>query len=144
MMIQADQKVEINISASRRRELVALLCVALDDALSRHDNWETGCELCHWQATVPAFELLPATIIETIFNEWSDSGERMDEIEFSGYLETDDGPRAWGFLALRKDQPRLEERPLLENLQLFEQDGLYQLKATIQRTITGEQTGLHD
>lgn len=131
--LEPDQRVEIDISAARPRELVTTLCAALNHGLSRHDHWEAGCALYPWQASVQAFDLLPAAIINVVFDEWSDATERLDEIELSGYLDTGEGHRAWGFLAYRTGEPRIEDRPVLEALQLEEADGAYHLTATILR-----------
>ncbi len=133
-MTQADERIEMEIAASSRRELVAKLCLALNDAFSHRDQWEEGCEIHHWQVTASDFNALPAQIIHTVFNEWSDADERLDEVEFSGYLDTEDGHRAWGFLALRGGQVRVQGRPHLERLHVEEADDRYALTATLRRT----------
>lgn len=142
-MTHGDERIQIDIFARQRRELVAMLCLTLSDALSHQDHWEEGCELRHWQVTVPEFESLPASIIDTIFDEWQESNERLDEVEFSGYLDTDEGHRAWGFLALRSDQVRVQGRPELERLELREIDDGYALKATLRRVFPEETPKVH-
>lgn len=138
VMSPIDERVDIDITAPRRRELLVLLCAALNDSFSHQGRWEAGCELRHWQATVPTFERLPRTIIDTVLDEWSESGARLDEVELSGYLDTEDGHRAWGFLALRVGQPRGEVRPKVEQVQMSGDEGRYEVRASIRRSV-GEQ-----
>lgn len=143
-MSHTDEQIRIDIFVPRRRELVARLCLALNEALAPADDWASGSEIRHWQVAVVDFGDLPAGIIEAVLEEWSESGGRLDEIEFSGYLDTEDGHRAWGFLAVRGEEPRERERPKLEQARVEETEDGLALTATISRhALPDEQANAH-
>lgn len=135
-----DERVEIDLTAPGRRELLAMLCAALNDTLSFPGAWESGCELHHWQATSPDFALLPELIIDAVLEAWSESRGRLDEVELSGYMDTDEGHRAWGFLALRPGQPQLEERPEVATIRVSETEGGFAVSASIRRSVVKGQS----
>ncbi|CAN5638796.1 hypothetical protein BH23CHL3_BH23CHL3_02650 [soil metagenome] len=144
-MSHADEQIRIDISASRRRELVARLCLALNEELTAADDWASGCEIRHWQVAVADFLDLPAGIIEAVLEEWSESGDRLDEIEFSGYLDTGDGHRAWGFLAVRGGEAHAREYPRLERATTEEtEDGLALTVTIIRRALPDDRATAHD
>lgn len=128
-----EEQIRIDISAPRRRELVARLCLALNEALTPRDHWQRGCEIRHWQVAVARFDALPAEIIEAVLEEWSESRGRLEEVEFSGYLDTAEGHRAWGFLAVRAGERGEPERFYLEQVALDEANDGFALTATIRR-----------
>lgn len=143
-MHHSDEQVELRMSAPRRRELVAMLCQALNEKFCHRDGWERGRELRHWQVTADRFEDMPGKVIEAVFNEWADSEQRLDEIEFSGYLDTDDGHRAWGFVAVCVTGSNGVAPPILQGVELQERDGGYELRASIRRNTQPGNTSAHE
>lgn len=143
-MSHTDEQIRIDISVPRRRELVARLCLALNEALAPADDWTSGSEIRHWQVAVADFGDLPAGIIEAVLEEWSESGGRLDEIEFSGYLDTEDGHRAWGFLAMGAGERGEHGHPYLEQISVAETEDGYTLMATMgRRALPDEHSDAH-
>lgn len=100
--------IDISVASERpeRRDLLARFCTELGRALAGNEVWDGGGSVVPWHVSASEFDALPARLAETIFAEWDESGGQLAGIEFSGYLETDQGPRAWGSLMVRDDLPR--------------------------------------
>lgn len=89
-----------------RRALLARFCGELGRALAGDERWERDDTLVPWHATAATFEDLPARVLDAILDEWAETGDRLGGIEFSGYIETDHGPRAWGSVMVHGGRPR--------------------------------------
>ncbi len=90
-----------------RRALLARLCGELGRALGGDGGWERDDALVPWHASAATFEELPARVMDAILDEWAETGDRLGGIEFSGYIETDHGPRAWGSVTIHEGRPRV-------------------------------------
>ena len=90
----------IAIEAPDRRALIERFCLALGDALAAGEDTAAGT-LVPWQVSAATFEDLPAEILATVTAILEEEGQALASIEPGGYLETDDGSRAWGTVALR-------------------------------------------
>jgi hypothetical protein len=98
--------IRIAVDMPDRRSLVARLCAELGHALAGNERWEREDIVVPWHASAPTFDELPARVVATLLDEWDEADARLAGIEFSGYLETDHGPRAWGSLVLHEGRPR--------------------------------------
>lgn len=128
------ETVDIRIAMPDRRVLLARLCEEIGLALARGQRWERDDALVPWHASAATFEALPARVVEAILDEWAETGDRLGGIEFSGYLETDLGPRAWGCLTVHEGQPR-ELAPELEACTVELDGGGYRLEARLRLRI---------
>ena len=113
-----------------RRVLLARLCDELGLALARGQGWEGDDSLVPWHASAATFEALPARMVEAILDELAETGDCLGGIEFSGYLETDHGPRAWGCLTVHEGRPR-ELAPELEACTVGPDGSGYRLEARL-------------
>lgn len=136
-MTRTESDITHSFMARDRRTLIATLCAALNDALAHNRAWERGSSLLPWQATAEAFESLPSRIMETVLDELNEPGARLQEIEFSGYLETDRGPRAWGFLAIRDGEQPGEGRVEVQDFRVAEHEAGYRCDYRLRR-VPGE------
>ncbi len=91
--------------ATDRRELLARFCDELARAMAGGQRWEGGGFVVPWHVSAGDFEALPAGVVAAIVEAWDEAGGQLAGIEFSGYLETDHGPRAWGSLMTRDAAP---------------------------------------
>lgn len=132
-MTSDDLEQTIEIEALDRRSLVVMLCHELNRVLTTEQAWEQGCVLHHWEATASSFETLPADVIEVALEAWENADSRLDQIECSGYLETDEGVRAWGFVAVRPHQTRIQHRPNIDNIDLQRTENGYRFRARVTR-----------
>lgn len=91
---------EIHVATDRpdRRALLARFCEELASALTGDRQWMGDGFVVPWHASANEFDSLPERVVAAILEEWDDAGGRLAGIEFSGYLDTDHGPRAWGSL----------------------------------------------
>lgn len=122
--------IRIAIDMPDRRGLLARLCAELGETLAPDERWERGDAVVPWHATAPTFAELPARVVAAVLDEWEDVGDRLSGLEFSGYLDTDHGPRAWGCLHVHEGRPRLS-RPEIESLTVEEIEGGYRLEARL-------------
>jgi hypothetical protein len=123
----------IEFESPDRRSLIVTLCRELNAVLTTEQPWEQGCVLHHWEASVPSFEALPKNVIDVALDAWESAGSRLDEIECSGYLETDDGARAWGFVAVRPNEAPVQRSPDVSSVELSQADRGYRLRVQITR-----------
>lgn len=96
------------VTAPTDRALLAELLAALRAEVCEAGEWGRDATVLPWQATASRFEDLPERVLAEVLAAWADLGGRLAELELSGYLQTDSGPRAWGYLAVRDveaDQP---------------------------------------
>jgi hypothetical protein len=122
--------IRIAIDMPDRRGLLARLCAELAHTLAPDERWERGDAVVPWHATAPTFAALPERVIAAVLDEWEDVGDRLSGLEFSGYLETDHGPRAWGCIHIHEGRPRAS-RPEVESLEVEEIEGGYRLEARL-------------
>ena len=122
--------IRIAIETPDRRNLVGRLCAELHRALARDERWERGDAVVPWHASAPTFAKLPARVVGAILDEWEDADDLLSGLEFSGYLETDHGPRAWGCLHVHEGRRR-ESWPEVESLTIEDVDGGYRLEARL-------------
>ena len=129
---------EIRIATDRpdRRALLARFSEELGHALARGQTWERDDAVVPWHASASSFEELPRRMTEVILGEWADTGGCLGGIEFSGYLETDHGPRAWGCLSVHEDRPR-ELAPELETCTVTPGGSGYRLEARLRLRAMG-------
>lgn len=95
-----DPDTTITFTASGRHELIGALCDTLCEVLAPGATPDEAGTLVPWQATAATFEALPGRMIDAVLDELVAAGGSLASVEFSGYLETDEGPRAWGFIGL--------------------------------------------
>jgi hypothetical protein len=95
-----DPDITITFTAADRHELIGALCDTLCEVLAPDATPEQAGALVPWQVTADTFEALPGRMIDTVLEELAASGGQLASVEFNGYLETDEGPRAWGFIGL--------------------------------------------
>jgi hypothetical protein len=126
----------IAIDMPDRRGVVARLCAELSAELARDQEWEREDMVVPWHATAPAFEALPERVVTSILDEWEEADACLAGIEFSGYLETDRGPRAWGCLMVHEGQPRAG-RPEVIAITVTESDAGYRLEARLRHPGAG-------
>lgn len=122
----------ITFVASDRRALVAHLCAGLRQALAPDQPWEGAEVVVPWHATAPTFEELPERVVRDVLDEWGEAGADLLSIEFSGYLETDDGPRAWGYLVLRETAAPAP-CPAIEGVTVVPTEAGYRCEAHVRR-----------
>lgn len=120
-----------------RRALLARLCDELSRALAHDERWERDDAVVPWHASAPTFEALPTRVVASILDEWAELGDRLAGIEFSGYLETDHGPRAWGSLVVHEGRPR-EREPRLASCTVEPAEGGYRLEARLHLGTDGD------
>lgn len=123
----------ISITSNSRRALIADLCAELNAALTTDHPWERGSTLYPWQATATSFEELPARVLEAVLEEWGERDRQHGEIECSGYMETDEGSRAWGFLAVHENMPSRERRPIVDHVSVTVSAETCRFEARIRR-----------
>jgi hypothetical protein len=109
----------ISFVATDRRAVVAHLCAGLRQALASDQPWAREEVVVPWHATAPTFTELPGRVVRELLAAWDEAEAHLLSIEFSGYLETDQGPRAWGFLVLHEGEtpppcPRIDEVSVVE------------------------------
>lgn len=121
----------ISFSAPDRRELIEGLCIALDDALAVHDGVEEGGELIPWQATAESISDLARDIVRLVLDTLDDEGAQLGSLELGGFLETDQGPRAWGTVALRHGEERESARIDIESISVKESDTGWRFEARV-------------
>ena len=98
--MDTDPITTITFTAPGRHELIGALCDTLCEVLEPDAVPDQAGTLVPWQVTAPTFEALPGRLIDAVFGELAAAGGQLASVEFSGYLETDEGPRAWGFIGL--------------------------------------------
>lgn len=127
--------IRIAIDMPDRRSLLARLCAELGETLAPAERWERDDAVVPWHATAPTFAELPARLVAAVLDEWEEIGACLSGLEFSGYLETDHGPRAWGCLHVHEGRPR-SSRPEVESLTVEEIEGGYRLEARLRTVVT--------
>jgi hypothetical protein len=114
-----------------RRALVALLCSRICETLAADRALGRATVLLPWQASAPTIEELPGRVIAELLAEWEEAGGHvLVEVELSGFLETDTGPRAWGYLALHEGEPH-PSRPEIDRVEVRPAGSGYRLEARI-------------
>jgi hypothetical protein len=125
--------IRIAIESPDRRSLLARLCDELGRALAPDGQWERDDAVVPWHASAGTFEDLPGRMIAAVLDEWAETGARLAGVEFSGYLETDHGPRAWGSLIVREVTAG-EAPPEIDSLATERIEGGYRLQARLRRS----------
>lgn len=116
-------------TAPTDRALLAELLATLRADLGEAGEWERNATVLPWQATAPRFEDLPERVLAEVLAAWAELGGRLAELELSGYLQTDSGPRAWGYLAVREaeaDQP-----PVVARVRVIRVEAGYRVEAAL-------------
>lgn len=121
----------ISISAPDRRGLIERLCVSLNDVLASGGGAEFGGTLLPWQATTAAFADLPREIVATVYGAVDDEDARLGVLELGGYLETDQGSRAWGTVALRDGEPGADTWVDVDSIGVEESETGLRLELTV-------------
>lgn len=122
--------IRIVTASPDHRAVMARFCDELGRALAGDQRWERDDAVVPWHASASSFEALPEQVVEAILGEWAEIGDRLGGIEFSGFLETDHGPRAWGCLAVREGHPR-ERSPELEMCTVAPDSDGYRIEARL-------------
>lgn len=123
-------EIRIAIDMPDRRGLLARLCAELARALAPDERWERGDAVVPWHASAPSFEALPERVVAAVLAEWEETDACLAGVEFSGYLETDRGPRAWGCLAVHEGRPRAL-RPEVHSCAVEQAESGYRLDARL-------------
>jgi hypothetical protein len=102
---EGDVSIESNetqlvVEATDRHALVLALVDKLRALLGDTAAWEDGATVVPWQASAEAFERLPEQVLASLVDAWGSHCGRCVDLELSGYLETDTGPRAWGTVTM--------------------------------------------
>jgi hypothetical protein len=133
-------EIHISVDTPDRRVLLARLCAELDHALARDERWERDDAVVPWHAAAPRFADLPARVVAAVLDEWEEVDACLAAVEFSGYLETEQGPRAWGCLTVHEGRPRTA-RPALDTLSVEEGAAGCRLEARLRLGGTGRAGG---
>lgn len=104
-MANEETQIRMVLEATDRSSLLHTIIERLRETLGVDPAWDHNTSVVPWQVTAPSFELLPERMIAAILDAADLARERYVDLELSGYLETDTGPRVWGTAALRDGEP---------------------------------------
>lgn len=125
-MATHDTETTLSFTSNSRRSLITTLCAKLNAALAASGQWEREPTLYPWQATSDSFERLPKRVVDVVMEGWHEANHQLDEIECSGYMETDEGSRAWGFIAVHQNSPPVEIHPIIDKVSVTVSGSTYQ------------------
>jgi hypothetical protein len=122
---------QLVVEAADRHTLVLGLVDRLRALLRDTGEWGSGATVVPWQASAEAFDQLPREVLGTLVDAWEHHGGRCVDLELDGYLETDNGPRAWGTVVMRDDLPPARQPMRLDRAKVAENGGRYHLEVAI-------------
>ncbi|HYH11135.1 MAG TPA: hypothetical protein VD789_02180 [Thermomicrobiales bacterium] len=128
----------LSISAPGRRALVDRLCDALNDVLAGSSG--AGSVLLPWQATAATFADLPREIVTSVLAALEDESAHRGAVELGGYMETDQGSRAWGTVSPRAGKRDVGVWIDPETIDVREDHAGWRLEATVRSSVS---TGGH-
>ena len=132
-MATPDTEMTLSFTSNSRRSLILTLCAELNATLTANQHWERDATLHPWQATSDSFDGLPERVVDAVMDGWHETNRQLDEIECSGYMETDEGSRAWGFLAVHQSSPPIETYPIVDRVSVAVSGDIYQCEVRMRR-----------